>query len=120
MKVKLFNMFYFSRLYSKLSRNTSRNFSILYCGLHKVMNNPIWSFVCFCILSFTFFGSRNIIDDKVCLVWVGFNYWYSLFRWIFQGESAFNGYTNVFWAEVAKNLKLMTDNSVNLRVDKTL
>ena len=32
----------------------------------------------------------------------------------FQGESAFNGYTNVFWAEVAKNLKLMTDNSVNL------
>ena len=59
------NMFYFSRLYS-LSRNTSRNFRhSLLPGYIKVMNNPIWSFVCFLHFKvFNFFGSRNIIVTR--------------------------------------------------------
>ena len=112
------NKFYFSRLYSKLSRNTSRHFRhSLLPDYIKVMNNSIWSF--FCFLHFKvlrFIGSRNIIDDtfnlsdRSLVSTIGTIY----LDGYFQGEDAFNGNTNAFWAEVAKNLQLMTDNNLDL------
>lgn len=112
------NMFYFSRLYTKLSRNTSRNFrQSLLPDYIKVMNNPIWSFVCFLHFKvLRFFGSRNIVDDKNFLINRSFvsTICTLYLDGYFQGEAAFNGNTNAFWAEVSKNLKLMIDNNVDI------